>query len=157
MIANRATFSARSILGFSAILAALAASGEAQAVPSYARQTGLACEACHTVFPQLTPFGRVFKASGYTLSNTSKVQDIDRIKRYLMSLSDIPPISVMAVASNSTINKAVDANSSKTSTDFPQQLSIFYGGAIADNVGAFIQATYDNQSGSFGIDNTDIR
>ena len=133
------------------------ASGEAQAVPSYARQTGLACEACHTVFPQLTPFGRVFKASGYTLSNTSKVQDIDRIKHYLMSLSDIPPISVMAVASNSTVNKAVDADSSKTSTDFPQQLSIFYGGAIADNVGAFIQATYDNQSGSFGIDNTDIR
>ena len=133
------------------------ASGEAQAVPSYARQTGLACEACHTVFPQLTPFGRVFKASGYTLSNTSKVQDIDRIKHYLMSLSDVPPISLMAVASNSTVNKAVDADSSKTSTDFPQQLSIFYAGAIADNVGAFIQATYDNQSGSFGMDNADIR
>ena len=25
------------------------------AVPSYARQTGLACQACHTVFPELTP------------------------------------------------------------------------------------------------------
>ena len=113
---------------------------KAQAVPSFARQTGLACEACHTVFPQLTPFGRVFKASGYTLSNTSKVQDIDRIKHYLMSLSDVPPISVMGVASTSSANKASDANSSKTSTDFPQQLSIFYAGAIADNVGAFIQA-----------------
>ena len=49
----------------------------AHAVPSYARQTGLACEACHTVFPQLTPFGRSFKASGYTLFNTNKVSDIE--------------------------------------------------------------------------------
>ena len=152
----------KSILGrsFAAAIGAMmliAASSEAQAVPSYARQTGLACEACHTVFPQLTPFGRVFKASGYTLSNTSKVQDIDRIKHYLMSLSDVPPISIMGIASTSSANKASDANSSKTSTDFPQQLSLFYAGAIADNVGAFVQVTYDGQGGNFGIDNTDIR
>ena len=90
-------------------LAVLAGSADrAQAVPSFARQTGLACEACHTVFPQLTPFGRVFKASGYTLSNTSKVQDVDRMKHYLMTLSDVPPISVMGVASTSSANKASD-------------------------------------------------
>src|SRR5664279_5725402 len=81
-------------------LAMLAGSADrAQAVPSFARQTGLACEACHTVFPQLTPFGRVFKASGYTLSNTSKVQDVDRVSNYLMSLSNTPPVSAMVVAS----------------------------------------------------------
>ena len=143
-----------SLLGLAA-MAAMA--GQAEAVPSYARQTGLACEACHTVFPQLTPFGRVFKASGYTLSNTSKVQDVDRMKHYLMTLSDVPPISVMGVVSNSTANKAADTNSSKTSTDFPQQFSFFYAGAISDNVGAFVQVTYDDQSGAFGMDNTDIR
>ena len=32
----------------------------AQAVPSFARQTGMACAACHTVFPELTHVGRVF-------------------------------------------------------------------------------------------------
>jgi hypothetical protein len=79
------------------------------------------------------------------------------MKHYLMSLSDVPPISIMGEASNSIASKASDANSSKTSTDFPQQLSIFYAGAIADNVGAFIQLTYDGQAGNFGIDNTDIR
>ncbi|HKD22509.1 MAG TPA: hypothetical protein VKB71_10875 [Rhizomicrobium sp.] len=157
MIANRATFSARSILGFSAILAALAAPGAANAVPSYARQTGLACEACHTVFPQLTPFGRAFKASGYTLFNTRKVQDINALKQSTLSLSDLPPISLMAIASTSHENTANDSQSSKNSTDFPQQLSIFYAGRIADNVGAYIQATYDDQSGTFGMDNTDIR
>jgi hypothetical protein len=35
----------------------------AWAVPSFARQTGMACEACHTVFPELTHFGRMFKAN----------------------------------------------------------------------------------------------
>ncbi|MGC8676829.1 MAG: hypothetical protein ACP5UF_01190 [Hydrogenobaculum sp.] len=36
------------------------------AIPSFARQTGLACDVCHTVFPHLTPFGREFKLHGYT-------------------------------------------------------------------------------------------
>ncbi len=142
---------------FGSALLVLAWSDAAMAVPSYARQTGLACEACHTVFPQLTPFGRIFKASGYTLSNTSKVQDVDRVKHYLMSLSDTPPISAMVIASTSSAARANDSQSSKTSTDFPQQLSLFYSGAITDNVGAFAQVTYDDQSGTFGIDNTDIR
>ena len=37
------------------------------AVPSFARQTGMNCVACHTSFPELTPFGREFKLNGYTL------------------------------------------------------------------------------------------
>lgn len=129
----------------------------AHAVPSYARQTGLACEACHTVFPQLTPFGRAFKASGYTLFNTLKVSDINRMKESTLSLSDLPPISAMVMASTSEAAKANDPQSSKSSTDFPQQLSLFYAGRIADNLGAYIQVTYDDQSGSIGMDNTDIR
>ena len=147
------SYLALGMLAFSA----LAMSRPAFAVPSYARQTGLACEACHTVFPQLTPFGRVFKASGYTLFNTRKVQDIDQQKQSTLSLSDLPPVSVMVMASSSFAAKANDPGSSKTSTDLPQQLSLFYAGRIADNVGAFIQLTYDDQSGSIGIDNTDIR
>ena len=135
----------------------LALPGTALAVPSYARQTGLACEACHTVFPQLTPFGRTFKASGYTLFNTLKVQDIDKLAHSTLSLSDLPPISAMVMASQSLAARANDSNSSKASTDFPQQASLFYAGRISDNIGAFIQITYDDQEGSFGIDNTDIR
>jgi hypothetical protein len=147
----------RLIAGVGTLAAALALAAPAQAVPSYARQTGLACEACHTVFPELTPFGPVFKASGYTLFNTSKVSDINQLKQSTLSLSDLPPLSAMVMASTSQEAKANDANSSKSSTDFPQQLSLFYAGRISDNVGAFIQVTYDDQSGTFGIDNTDIR
>src|SRR6516165_4335009 len=38
----------------------------AQALPSFARQTGQPCGTCHTDFPALTPFGRRFKLLGYT-------------------------------------------------------------------------------------------
>lgn len=144
-------------LGFCALASAFIAPRAANAVPSYARQTGLACEACHTVFPQLTPFGRSFKASGYTLFNTLKVEDINEVRQRTLSLSDLPPVSMMAIASTSVAQKANDSQSSKTSTDFPQQLSIFYAGRISDNIGAYVQATYDDQSGTFGMDNTDIR
>jgi hypothetical protein len=58
------------------VAASLGATPSAFAVPSFARQTGMACEACHTVFPELTHFGRVFKASGYTLSNLKQVRDV---------------------------------------------------------------------------------
>ena len=40
----------------------------ANALPSYARQTGQNCVACHAggQFPELTPYGRLFKLTGYT-------------------------------------------------------------------------------------------
>src|SRR5579872_4574176 len=150
-------FAFRAAMQALAVLVLLSVPKSADAVPSYARQTGLACEACHTVFPALTAFGRTFKASGYTLFNTLKVQDIDKLAHSTLSLSDLPPVSAMVMASQSLEAKANDSNSSKASTDFPQQASLFYAGRISDNIGAFIQITYDDQSGSFGIDNTDIR
>src|SRR6202795_4254752 len=39
----------------------------AEALPSFARQTGQPCGTCHTDFPFLTPFGRRFKLLGYTV------------------------------------------------------------------------------------------
>ena len=38
----------------------------AEALPSYARQTGQPCGTCHTDFAGLTPYGRLFKIQGYT-------------------------------------------------------------------------------------------
>ena len=35
--------------------------------------------------------------------------------------------------------------------------SLFYGGAIAPNLGAFVQVTYDNVARQLHWDNTDIR
>ena len=50
------------------LLAAFCISSTAYALPSFARQTGQKCAACHVSgsWPQLTPWGRFFKLSGYT-------------------------------------------------------------------------------------------
>src|SRR5438045_5542438 len=60
-----------SIWGCCVVLGALVILGlsteASQALPSFARQTGQPCGACHTDFPGLTPFGRRFKIGGYTL------------------------------------------------------------------------------------------
>ena len=49
-----------------AVLAATFFAPPAQALPSFARQTGQPCGTCHTDFPGLTPYGRRFKLLGYT-------------------------------------------------------------------------------------------
>src|SRR5271170_3239103 len=68
----------------------------AQAVPPFARQTGLACEACHTIPPELTAFGRRFKLSGYTLTTRPPlVNDIDDHKKDTLFLTDLPGIAVL--------------------------------------------------------------
>ena len=56
------------LLSMAGVLAATAFAPEASAVPAFARQTGMACSACHYQhFPLLNGFGRAFKASGFTL------------------------------------------------------------------------------------------
>jgi hypothetical protein len=64
MIASSARLAAG---GFLVLGAVLVATPPAQALPSFARQTGQPCGACHTDFPGLTPFGRGFKLRGYTI------------------------------------------------------------------------------------------
>lgn len=135
----------------------------AGAVPSFARQTDMTCEACHTVYPDLNHFGRLFKANGYTLDNLRPVRGITATKNEMLALTGLPPISVMVQASETWLSKSlpestgIDGNAQNGTVAFPQQFSIFYAGRIAPHVGAFIQLTYDNASGGIGIDNTDIR
>src|SRR5476649_763117 len=76
-----------------------------QAVPGLARQTGLACEACHTVFPELTPFGRQFKLNAYVFSNTPKVSDINERRESTLSIGAIPPLSIMFQGSFSSLGR----------------------------------------------------
>jgi hypothetical protein len=137
----------------------------ALAVPSFARQTGMACEACHTVFPELTHFGRVFKASGYVLDNLKQVRDVNSRKQQLLELAQTPPLSIMLQISDTQLKKAVPDLSNANipgegqngTVGFPQQFSLFYAGKIAPHFGAFVQATYSNDAGTIQIDNSDLR
>jgi hypothetical protein len=129
----------------------------AQAVPSFARQTGMSCDVCHTAFPELTPFGRHFKLTGYVISKSEKSYEFP------------PPLAGMLQLSFTHTNKAqprgsVDDNwaTHVTSSDnnilnLPQQASLFYAGKIYDHMGALVQGTVDGASNTFFLDNSDFR
>jgi hypothetical protein len=139
----------------SLLLLTLAAT-EASALPSFARQTGQPCAACHTAFPELTPFGRRFKLNGYTLEGGD---------------SKLPPIAAMVQTIFTEYARKLDAPAGTYApvspsggfgdnnfADLAQQASLFYGGKIYGNLGAFIQTTYSNDYGrAFSLDLTDIR
>jgi len=139
----------------------LAGSNDVLAVRSFARQTGMACEACHTVFPELTPFGRTFKLNGYLTDNLPQVKDVTPENKDALLLNWLPPLSLQFITSYTKFKTALpDPNggvSQNGTVQFPEEASLFYAGRIAPKLGGFIQLTYDNNDNSFGWDNTDIR
>lgn len=128
---------------------------DANAIPLFNRQTGQNCVACHAggQFPELTPYGRLFKLTGYTIGERTV------------------PVSAMAVLSYSKV--ADTSKSADPAADFQKNgslifptASLFLGGKVSDNFGAFAQITYDryavqSDDGAFhghsNADNIDLR
>jgi hypothetical protein len=131
------------------ILAALCLVDAAEALPSFAQQTGQPCAACHVgaFGPQLKPYGRDFKLYGYTSSDGQK---------------HLPPVA-FTVQSSFTHTQAdqdgLIAQGFKSNDNFllGQQVSAYYAGRISKEVGAFIQVTYDDVAGKVQWDNFDVR
>jgi hypothetical protein len=153
-----ARFMKLTLLIFCAVgLAVLLSIRDSQAVPSFARQTGLSCTVCHTVWPQLTDFGRTFKLEGFTFSTESPSG------RWYPPVAGMLQLSFTSLDSNQgvlTNGVAPFDNAEDSATDqwnLPQQASIFYGGKIIDHLGALAQLTYDGTANAVALDNTDIR
>jgi hypothetical protein len=128
------------------------------AVPSYARQTGLACSGCHYAPPELNPAGRRFKLLGYVdrADETKVIKTDGGKKRAALDLLASLPLSVM-LETSFTSTKSPLPTSQNGSFEFPQDISLFLSGAWTSNVGSFLQVTYDTQDDHFTSDNTDIR
>ena len=141
------------------LLLLLFAVKDARAIPAFNRQTGQNCVACHAggQFPDLTPYGRLFKLTGYTIGERAL------------------PLAAMAVMSyNKTRNTASPDPGFDRAATFPKDgnvifetASVFLGGRITDNLGAFVQYTYNNYDaqspsdshwvGHSSSDNLDVR
>ncbi|HEV2297992.1 MAG TPA: hypothetical protein VGR72_05700 [Candidatus Acidoferrales bacterium] len=129
---------------------------KAQAVPSFARQTGLACSSCHTNPPELTPLGRTFKLNGYTMAGLKVITSPPEKQKAGLSLLSVLPLSAWFETSNTGTNKP-QPGTQNWSFSFPQDVSLFLAGAYATHLGGFVQATYNVQKDHFSWDNTDIR
>ena len=133
-----------------------AAASVAHAVPSYSRQTGMACSSCHYTPPELTPFGRQFKLEGYTFTTKEQVTDEGKDHNAALHLLTAFPLSVIFDTSL-TVLKSPQPGTQNGNFQFPQAASLFLAGAWTDHIGSFVQVTYDSQADHFSWDNTDVR
>jgi len=129
------------------------ASTAVYAVPSFARQTGMPCGACHTVFPELTAFGRTFKLNGYTLTGIKQIKSTSAAGS--MKINEIPPLSAMLQVGFTRVNKKAPGQQNDN-VEFPQALSLYYAGEISPHMGTFMQVTM-GPSGGFEFDMADVR
>jgi hypothetical protein len=124
------------------------------AVPSFARQTGLSCNVCHSNPPELTAFGRNFKLRGYLLTDMTATDRVGNNRDLL--LSKYIPMSVMILLSN-TSSQTTQPGTQNNTAGFPQQLSLFLAGGYASHFGGLAQITYTHSDDHFSLDNTDLR
>jgi hypothetical protein len=122
----------------------------AEAVPSFAAQTGQPCTACHIggFGPQLTPTGIAFKIGGYTQAGGP-------------GLGAQIPFSAMLVGS---FTHTEEGQPGGAATHFGPNnnlaidaISVFLAGRATDWAGGFIQGTFSGIDHTLHVDNTDLR
>lgn len=121
------------------MLAAVGFVQEASAIPAFARQVGMACNACHAQhFPVLNSFGRAFKASGYTLMGAQAKVEGDHL-----SLPDTLNAGFLLKVRYRQDNTAGTPGAGTTAApnlgngqwEVGDETSLFFGGRVAENVG----------------------
>jgi hypothetical protein len=129
------------VLTLAGMIAASAFVPEASAIPAFARQTGMACSACHFQhFPVLSPFGQAFKASGFTITGAQGLIEGDHL-----SLPNTLNAAVLIKAQYVKTNDPTPAgepaglNTSSGQLRVPDELSLFFAGRVADNVGMWME------------------
>ncbi len=132
------------------LLVMFLSSVEVKAMPSFTRQTGMSCAACHvqSFGPGLTPMGRQFKLTGYTMAGGEDAKFI--------------PLSAMVQGSFTHTQRSQPGGAADhfgtNNNAAMDQASIFYAGRVTSNVGAFVQTTFDGVAKTnLILDNTDIR
>ncbi len=114
----------------------------AEAVPPFARQTGLPCFGCHYQFiPQLNAFGRSFKLGGFTQTaqDTIKDEGLDlntNLNLGVMVGSQVVSGSTSGATGNNTGNWTVGGDA-----------SLFAGGRVGPDMGALVEISDAAASG----------
>ena len=117
----------------------------AAALPSFARQTGMECAACHVgaFGPQLTPTGIRFKLGGYSDGEGGNL-----------------PLSAMAVGSFTHTKEDQDPapeHLKKNDNLTLDEVSAFLGGRFSEHSGALVQVTHSGIDHSTALDQMDVR
>src|SRR5512146_1026098 len=123
-------------LSLAGVLVASAFAPEASAIPSFSRQTGKSCNACHFQhFPVLNGTGQEFKSGAFT-----QVSAMGKFKGDDLTIPDTLNAAILLKAryQKSSGVDPVGSTNGGTPTNsgqfqIPDELSLFFGGRIADN------------------------
>jgi hypothetical protein len=108
----------------------------AEAIPAFARQTGVTCSGCHTAFPQLNAFGRQFKEAGYRIPGTR--QESSALSRP----AEHVPLSAVLVA------RPYDKKDSGQSKNRAlHEVEIIGGGIISGDFSGYFEIEAEDETG----------
>lgn len=125
----------------------LGAVTESHAVPAFARQTGMACAACHfQTFPAINAFGRAFKASGFTLIGAQEKIEGDELS--LPGVLNASLVTKFRYQKTNGSDKTVATNTGEL--QFPDEAALLIGGRAGEHIGFILElATF----GAADLDN----
>lgn len=141
------------------------AAGSSNAVPLFARQTGLTCAQCHVLYgapvPSFTFTGKKFRMNGYRMpwvSQKIEAGEPGAINGRRLDINLIPYLSFRYQSVFASQSKAPGATSPGPISSNPtSRLAIFSGGAFGDNFGLwtefYLTPPNDNPGGEWGIGN----
>ncbi len=135
------------LLAFAALMSAWLWAPQAQAIPAFARQVGMACSACHYQhFPVINSFGRAFKEGGFTLTGAQEKVEGDGVSipavlngalvgylAYEKSNGPATPNGNYTTAPGSTNETSKNTNNGML--ELPSQVSLFLAGRGGEHVG----------------------
>jgi len=129
------------VLSIAGVMAAAAFAPEASAIPAFARQTGMACSACHQQhYPVLNGFGQAFKAAGYTMMGAQ-----EKVEGEHLSIPSTLNAALLLKARYQKTNGSDPVGTiSGTTTNggqwqIPDEFSLFFGGRVAENIGFMME------------------
>jgi hypothetical protein len=137
-------------LSLAGLLAVAAFAPEASALPVFARQTGMACNACHFQhFPLLNAFGRSFKASGFTLMGAEAKVEGDNLS--IPAVVNAAVLTSMGYEKTNALRVAPLNQSAALAptggfyvAGFNGEASLFLGGRGSDFMGFLTEVTMGN-------------
>ena len=111
-------------------------SGEARAIPSFARRYGVSCQLCHNVIPALSDFGEQFAGNGFRMASRETTPKTQETGDELLSLLERLPL---AARLDAYVQGFANGNA-VTDFETPYGLKILSSGAISKSISYYFYA-----------------
>src|SRR3989337_742017 len=119
---------------------------DAEAVPAFARQTGLSCSTCHFQhFTALNAFGRSFKSGGYTMVGGQSMVEGDMLS--------MPAVLNASLVTKIRYQKTNGDDDTEATNDgqiqFPDDAALLLGGRVGEHIGFLLEASLKDGDSNF--------